>query len=525
MPCYICEPPRAVLTVCRFPCNTLDTAIAGSSLEEYRYNGLDWRILKRADTDTTAGLDEERVMVYSASWQLLEERVDDDYGSSPGMNHRVQHLWGLRYIDDIVLHRKDVNNDGDYVDTGLREGTWYHLTDAQFSTVCITDAAAAVEERVSYDAYGEARHHWFGDVNGDGAITLTGAGSDKQIIIDIYSGMSPNNTIDKWDPNTYTNPYRAEADLDRDGDVDATDAAFLTTAKSAKAKGVLSDAAGPDNVIGWDGYVYNAEIAMYTVRFRTYSPQLGRWVERDPVAYVDSMNLYAAVRSSPIGSVDPSGQFSIIEFLHGYGGVSGTLPPIIIPLGPSGCAINIVVTGSIEARSCVDPTTRREHATVCFVIDVEGFISCGKSTPGRRRDVKAPPTFERVPGDPGKGRPGGLIIPKDNRNANPNDVRFPSGYRERKGYIGAGTSCQRCPDGCDMAANGSMFLRGSVGVWVGVQGEVAWDITDLFSGDLDALFDWDKISGSWGGAYGVYGASIEFGLRGHFDGCCTGPAL
>ncbi len=65
------------------PWNRLVKVVQASTTKaEYRYNGLNWRILKRADTDTTAGLDEERVMVYSANWQLLEERVDDSYISS-----------------------------------------------------------------------------------------------------------------------------------------------------------------------------------------------------------------------------------------------------------------------------------------------------------------------------------------------------------------------------------------------------------------------------------------------------------
>lgn len=44
---------------------------------------------------------------YSAGWQPLEERVDSNYLASPGLNERVQHVWGKRYIDDAILHRQD----------------------------------------------------------------------------------------------------------------------------------------------------------------------------------------------------------------------------------------------------------------------------------------------------------------------------------------------------------------------------------------------------------------------------------
>ena len=80
-------------------------------------------------------LNEERTYAYTASWQLLEERVDADYSGDPGLDKRVQYVWGLRYIDDCLMHRADVNNDGDYTDS--YEDTWYHMTDGMFSTVAV----------------------------------------------------------------------------------------------------------------------------------------------------------------------------------------------------------------------------------------------------------------------------------------------------------------------------------------------------------------------------------------------------
>jgi len=47
------------------------------------------------------------------------------------------------------------------------------------------------------------------------------------------------------------------------------------------------------------------------VRFRTYSPTLGRWLERDPAGYVDGMDLYEYVRGGPIDAVDPSGRWTV----------------------------------------------------------------------------------------------------------------------------------------------------------------------------------------------------------------------
>jgi RHS repeat-associated protein len=57
----------------------------------------------------------------------------------------------------------------------------------------------------------------------------------------------------------------------------------------------------------FSGYVYNPDLALYTVRHRTYAPSLGRWLSRDPAGYVDGSNLYEYVRSSPTLATDPMG--------------------------------------------------------------------------------------------------------------------------------------------------------------------------------------------------------------------------
>jgi hypothetical protein len=44
-----------------------------------------------------------------------------------------------------------------------------------------------------------------------------------------------------------------------------------------------------------------------TPALAVYSPELGRWRQRDPAGYVDSSNLAKYVRSSPVCFVDPSG--------------------------------------------------------------------------------------------------------------------------------------------------------------------------------------------------------------------------
>ncbi|MCW5763649.1 MAG: RHS repeat-associated core domain-containing protein [Phycisphaeraceae bacterium] len=110
--------------------------------------------------------------------------------------------------------------------------------------------------------------------------------------------------------------YHADMDLDRDGSIlpygvseDITRVAAFGT-RAALPKGWISgprDEDGPDNEVGYAGYRFNCEEQIYCVRFRHYSPRLGRWIERDPAGYVDGGNLYQYGSSDPIMFVDPSG--------------------------------------------------------------------------------------------------------------------------------------------------------------------------------------------------------------------------
>ena len=267
------------------------------------HNALHWRSFQLSDrTGAGAGpdgtIDQARLMSYGADWRLLEERVDDNLSLSawtegtwsPGtdLDRVQQYVWGTRYVDDIVLHRVDANIDGDYSDTA--DNAWHHLTDAQFSSVCLIDKAFAVAERVTYSAYGVARHLPMADLNCDGAVNSA----------DIGLLLGASGTIG-------IAPYQSPADLNRDGVVNSADLAMLLgDFQAAQPDGALSRP-NVDNPIGWDGYVFDRESGLYTVRFRTYETGLGRWIERDPAGYVDGASLFEFVRGRPIGSADPRG--------------------------------------------------------------------------------------------------------------------------------------------------------------------------------------------------------------------------
>ena len=109
------------------------------------YDGLNRRITK-----ATAA--EERHYYYSTAWQILEERREgsassSSSSSSSGPSSSVDRLyvWGLRYIDDLILR-----------DWLLESSPQRHyaLQDANWNVVALTDASGGVAERYSYTAYG-----------------------------------------------------------------------------------------------------------------------------------------------------------------------------------------------------------------------------------------------------------------------------------------------------------------------------------------------------------------------------------
>ncbi|MDR3150505.1 MAG: RHS repeat-associated core domain-containing protein, partial [Candidatus Peribacteria bacterium] len=49
------------------------------------------------------------------------------------------------------------------------------------------------------------------------------------------------------------------------------------------------------------------EIALYYFNARYYSPELGRFISRDPIGIIDDVNLYVYVGNNPLKWVDQSG--------------------------------------------------------------------------------------------------------------------------------------------------------------------------------------------------------------------------
>ena len=62
-----------------------------------------------------------------------------------------------------------------------------------------------------------------------------------------------------------------------------------------------------DNAVLYCGYFFDNETGLYCVRYRFYDPPLGRWLQRDPIGYIDSANTYLFAQSAPLHHCDWSG--------------------------------------------------------------------------------------------------------------------------------------------------------------------------------------------------------------------------
>lgn len=137
------DDPTQSFTATYDPRNRLVKIEEGANtIAECEYDGAKRRTVKK--TYVSGQLDETRHFFYTAPsrWQVVEERI----GTSTSADRHF--VWGLRYVDDLILRDRDSNVDRDF------DERLYGMHDANCNVSCLTNSVGAVQERYTYDAYG-----------------------------------------------------------------------------------------------------------------------------------------------------------------------------------------------------------------------------------------------------------------------------------------------------------------------------------------------------------------------------------
>ncbi|MBI1248870.1 hypothetical protein GC197_13645 [bacterium] len=113
-----------------------------NTVAEYEYDGAKRRTIVKSYV--SGSLDETRHAYFTdpAKWQVIEERIDSS--SDP----QSQHVWGLRYIDDLILRDRDTTGNG------TLDARLYSLQDANWNVTALADTSGDVQERFAYQPYG-----------------------------------------------------------------------------------------------------------------------------------------------------------------------------------------------------------------------------------------------------------------------------------------------------------------------------------------------------------------------------------
>ncbi len=264
-------------------------ALTGRINAHYDYDALGRRIQATIGSVTTC--------YYYAGQQLIEER------DASGVRLRY-HVPGSQYIDEAVASFTDATGRGEY-----------YLLGRQYNVVGRGNADGSVIEAVDYASSGDFA---------GGGTTWSPYDLDHDRDVDGADFL-------RFQP-CMTGPWNGPPDLgcedkdfDHDNDVDQSDFGYLQGCLSGSYGTIAPSCLGADLPASGSLAMHGRQVdilpdgkALLYVRARHYDLKHGRWLQRDPLGFVDGPNLYEAFGGNPMVNVDPEGA-GLITMVYGAG--------------------------------------------------------------------------------------------------------------------------------------------------------------------------------------------------------------
>ena len=350
---------------------------------EYRYNGLNHRIGVHEDTDVDGDVDSNDKWYYDVfdeNWrQLARYRESDSSPKEDFVPHQAgpNGRGGSSYIDAVICRNKDENTGWTSASDGNLETRSYLCQNwrADVSAVVklVGSSGTELREWEKYSAYGTP-------------IGLPGGDTDSDTDCDAADVTQVNALIG--------GTYDVRADIDLTGTIDSTDASTVSGSYSGitLGRGVLS-ASGVANRKGYAGYELCSGLAggKWLARNRVLAADLGRWINRDPVGYLDGLNLCQYVSSQPIRGRDYAGLTGVataIECGHGrpvHAKVGCSAAGRTAAEAKKSCAKDMCgfawASNLLHCDACADPNNPGTSCTCNDKCSTTHLLDCTELTP------------------------------------------------------------------------------------------------------------------------------------------------